>query len=84
MCILNARLAFVPACGRRKVTFFTSCTSRAAQTEFLFPYRRQRIEDVPALYFVSPTDANVQKIAEDLAAGLYDSAHLNFSSSLPR
>lgn len=45
---------------------------------------RQPIQDVPALYFVSPTETNVKRIAADLAAGLYETAHLSFSSSLPR
>lgn len=64
----------VHVCAQRR------CTTSASHS---LPCR-QRIEDVPALYFLSPTEANVKRIADDLAAGLYDSAHLNFSSSLPR
>jgi len=45
---------------------------------------RQAIQDVPAIYFVSPTKENVQRIARDCAAKLYDSFYLNFSSSIPR
>lgn len=45
---------------------------------------RQAIADVPAIYFVEPTAANVQRIANDLERALYDGAYLNFSSSLPR
>lgn len=45
---------------------------------------RQAIPDVPAIYFVSPTRENVQRIARDCVAKLYDSVHLNFSSAIPR
>lgn len=45
---------------------------------------RQAIADVPAVYFVEPTQENVQRITEDLAKGLYESAYLNFSSTIPR
>lgn len=40
--------------------------------------------DVPAVYFVSPTAANIQRIAEDLDKCLYESFHLNFVEPLPR
>lgn len=45
---------------------------------------RQRIADVPAVYFVEPTFDNIKRISEDMANGLYDSFNLNFSSTLPR
>ena len=45
---------------------------------------RQRIPDVPAIYFVQPTEANIDRICKDAQSGLYDSMHLNFSSGLPR
>jgi len=45
---------------------------------------RERITDVSAVYIVQPTLANCQLIAKDVAAGLYDSIHLNFISPLPR
>jgi hypothetical protein len=45
---------------------------------------RERIPDVPAIYFVQPTEANVDRICQDAQSGLYDSMHLNFSSELPR
>lgn len=50
----------------------------------LIDQKRERVPDVPAVYFVRPTAENVQQICADCAAGLYDSFHLNFSSSLPR
>ena len=40
--------------------------------------------DVPAVYFVSPTLANIRRIAEDLENGIYETFHLNFVEPLPR
>lgn len=45
---------------------------------------RPPLPDVPAVYFVSPTLANIRRIAEDLRKGLYESFHLNFVEPLPR
>ncbi|KAI9179250.1 Vesicle trafficking between the ER and Golgi [Blastocladiella emersonii ATCC 22665] len=45
---------------------------------------RQAIPDVPAVYFVDPTPAAIVRIAEDMAAALYDAFYLNFTSPLPR
>ena len=45
---------------------------------------RPPLQDVPAVYFVAPTLANIQRIAEDLRKGLYESFHLNFVEPLPR
>lgn len=45
---------------------------------------RQNIPDVPAIYFIEPTAKNVEKISLDAARGVYESFHLNFSSSLSR
>ncbi|BGO89095.1 hypothetical protein NBRC10512_003840 [Rhodotorula toruloides] len=45
---------------------------------------RPALPDVPAIYFVSPTSANVQRIAADLRKGLYASTYVNFTSALPR
>ncbi|KAK4121428.1 Sec1-like protein [Parathielavia appendiculata] len=45
---------------------------------------RAAIPDVPAIYLVEPTPANLQAITNDLQKGLYSSAHLNFLSSIPR
>ncbi|KAL5705944.1 Vesicle trafficking between the ER and Golgi [Ranunculus cassubicifolius] len=51
---------------------------------FLIDKDRQVIPDVPAVYFVQPTQFNIQKIITDASRSLYQSFHLNFSSSLPR
>ncbi|EIW86931.1 Sec1-like protein [Coniophora puteana RWD-64-598 SS2] len=45
---------------------------------------RPPLTDVPAIYFVAPTLANVRRIAEDLEKGLYESYHLNFVEPLSR
>lgn len=45
---------------------------------------RDAITDVPAVYFVMPTDDNVQRICRDLQNQLYDSYYLNFISAIPR
>jgi len=46
--------------------------------------RRQAIPDVPAVYFVSPTADNIQKLNEDCKNQLYDSMWIHFTSSIPR
>lgn len=43
---------------------------------------RQQVGDVAAIYLVQPTRDNVARIGKDCAAGLYDSMHLNFSSTI--
>jgi hypothetical protein len=45
---------------------------------------RQNIPDVPAIYFVQPSQANIQRIIIDATRGIYETFHLNFSSSLAR
>lgn len=50
----------------------------------LLESERQSIPEVPSLYFLSPSDAGVRRVGRDLAAGLYASWHLHFSSPLPR
>lgn len=42
------------------------------------------IPDVPVIYLVEPTPANVQIISSDLARSLYSPAYINFLSSVPR
>lgn len=45
---------------------------------------RLPVADVPAVYFVEPTEANIKRIVEDLAKGLYESCYINFASAVPR
>eukprot|EP00871_Galdieria_phlegrea_P001513 jgi/Galph1/2362/GphlegSOOS_G29.1 len=45
---------------------------------------RQQIPEVPAVYFVAPTEENIERICQDLEAKLYESYYLNFTSSISR
>ncbi|KAI9219691.1 Sec1-like protein [Blastocladiella britannica] len=45
---------------------------------------RQPIPDVPAVYLCEPSAQAMVRIAEDLAAGLYEGFYLNFTHPLPR
>ncbi|KAK7098909.1 sec1 family domain-containing protein 1-like [Littorina saxatilis] len=45
---------------------------------------RDPIPDVPAIYFVLPTDDNIQRICRDFQNGLYESYYLNFISAISR
>jgi hypothetical protein len=45
---------------------------------------RHAIPDVPVIYLVEPTAANLQIIASDLTRLLYSPAYVNFLSSIPR
>jgi len=45
---------------------------------------RDQIADVPAIYFVQPTKANVDRLGSDCAAGLYEAYYLNFTPAVPR
>ncbi|KAF8065561.1 SLY1 [Scenedesmus sp. PABB004] len=49
----------------------------------LLEQERQPISDVPAVYFVQPTPANVERIVADAGAALYDVMHVNFATSVP-
>ncbi|XP_010530661.1 PREDICTED: SEC1 family transport protein SLY1-like [Tarenaya hassleriana] len=51
---------------------------------FLIDKDRKPVHDVPAVYFVQPSQSNIQRIIADASGSLYDSFHLNFSSSIPR
>ncbi|BFZ16058.1 hypothetical protein BsWGS_19097 [Bradybaena similaris] len=45
---------------------------------------RDPIPDVPAIYFVMPTDDNIQRICRDFQNQLYESYYLNFISAISR
>ncbi|KAJ1031751.1 hypothetical protein NDA13_002140 [Ustilago tritici] len=45
---------------------------------------RPPLPDVPAVYFVSPTSQNVQRIAQDMKRMLYESFYVNFTSTVPK
>lgn len=46
--------------------------------------QREAIPDVPAVYFVQATEATIAAISRDIAAGLYDTFHLNIALACPR
>ncbi|KAK3651560.1 Vesicle trafficking between the ER and Golgi [Elasticomyces elasticus] len=46
--------------------------------------QRHPIPDVPVVYLLEPTAANLERITQDLQNGLYSPAHINFLSSIPR
>ncbi|XP_018409653.1 PREDICTED: sec1 family domain-containing protein 1 [Nanorana parkeri] len=45
---------------------------------------RDAIPDVPAVYFVMPTEENVDRICQDLRTQLYESYYFNFISAISR
>ncbi|KAM4690169.1 sec1 family domain-containing protein 1 [Rhinophrynus dorsalis] len=45
---------------------------------------RDALPDVPAVYFVMPTEENVDRICQDLRTPLYESYYLNFISAISR
>jgi len=45
---------------------------------------KHAVQDVAAIYLVEATRANVERIARDCAAGLYDSIYLNWCPPRPR
>ncbi|XP_061676539.1 sec1 family domain-containing protein 1 [Syngnathoides biaculeatus] len=45
---------------------------------------RDPIPDVPAIYFVMPSEENVDRICQDLRNQLYESYYLNFISAISR
>ena len=45
---------------------------------------REAISDVPAIYFIQPTAANVRRLSDDCARSLYESYYVNFTPAVPR
>jgi hypothetical protein len=45
---------------------------------------RHPIPDVPVVYLVEPTSENINAISADLSNNLYETAYVNFLSSVPR
>ncbi|XP_029454859.1 sec1 family domain-containing protein 1 isoform X2 [Rhinatrema bivittatum] len=45
---------------------------------------RDAIPDVPAVYFVMPTEENIDRICQDLRNQLYENYYLNFISAISR
>jgi hypothetical protein len=57
---------------------------RGITLHLLIDSARDQIADVPAIYFVQPTKANVDRLGSDCAAGLYEAYYLNFTPAVPR
>lgn len=49
----------------------------------LIDTERDAIPQVPAIYFVLPTEENLRRIFQDLKVQLYDSYYFNFITSIP-
>ena len=46
--------------------------------------KRDAVPDTPAVYFLSPTQPNIDALLADLSHSLYSAYHLHFTSSVPR
>ena len=57
---------------------------RGITLHLLLDSDRDQIADVPAIYFVQPTKANVDRLGADCAASLYESYYINFTPAVPR
>jgi sec1 family domain-containing protein 1 len=57
---------------------------RGVTLHLLLDSIRERIADVPAVYFVQPTRENLARIAKDCSTQLYQRIHLNFCTKLDR
>ena len=57
---------------------------RGVTLHLLLDSEREAIPDVPAVYFVQPTEEAVRRIAADCGEALYAKMYLNFVSPLPR
>lgn len=50
----------------------------------LIDSQREILPDVPAIYFISPTDKNIRTISLDIQKGLYDQYYLNMIYPISR
>ena len=57
---------------------------RGITLHLLLDSEREQIADVPAIYFVQPTAANVKRLGQDCARALYHSYYVNFTPAVPR
>ncbi|KAG7540750.1 Sec1-like protein [Arabidopsis thaliana x Arabidopsis arenosa] len=46
--------------------------------------KREAVRDAAVVYFLQPTESNIQRIIADASRSLYHSYHLNFSYRIPR
>ena len=45
---------------------------------------REAISDVPAIYFMQPTQGNVRRLGDDCKNSLYESFYVSFTPAVPR
>lgn len=57
--------------------------SHGVTVHFAIDSYRQHVPEVPAIYFVEPTEANIQAIVKDLQKKLYGGFCINFTSAVP-
>jgi hypothetical protein len=57
---------------------------RGITLHLLLESDREPIADVPAIYFIQPTRANIKRLSEDCARGLYETYYVNFTPAIPR
>lgn len=57
---------------------------RGVTLHLLLESEREDIPDVPAVYFVEPSEENIARITDDLNKRLYSAMYLNFTSKLDR
>lgn len=73
--------AYVCSCASKQEL---QCYFRSTDEVRHISANRHPIPDVPVLYLVEPTEANLKGITSDLSRGLYSPAYINFLSSIPR
>lgn len=61
-----------------------SLRRKGVTLHLLLHSEREPVPDAPAVYFVRPTEANINKIAEDCSKQLYRTAYVNFITRVER
>jgi len=59
-----------------------SLRTNGVTLDLLIDSNRDAVPDVTAVYFVAPTQENIQRIIADCQNGLYQHVHVNFCSSI--
>jgi sec1 family domain-containing protein 1 len=63
---------------------FPALRKHGVTLHLLLESPREKIPDVPAIYFVQPTRSNLARIAQDCHHRLYRHVHLNFCTKIER
>ena len=59
-----------------------SLRTNGVTLNLLLDAARDPVPDVTAVYFVAPTQENINRILQDFQGGLYEKVHVNFCSSI--